>query len=147
IAALGRSLGVHLVLATQRPSGVVSADVRANVNLRIALRVRDASDSYDVLDSPAGADLPEGVPGRALIRTGVDEPRTVQVASSSTSPTRAPGADRQQISTLPVPDLWGQDVHRARTETGPFDGPSALACLTEAAATAAQLVGAEPPPS
>ena len=62
IAALGRSLGVHLVLATQRPGGVVSADVRANVNLRIALRVRDASDSYDVIDSPAAADPPG--PGR-----------------------------------------------------------------------------------
>ncbi|WP_134773781.1 FtsK/SpoIIIE domain-containing protein [Ornithinimicrobium flavum] len=50
LAAVGRSLGVHLILATQRPAGVVSADLRANVNLRIALRVRDVADSHDVLD-------------------------------------------------------------------------------------------------
>ena len=42
IAQRGRSLGIHLILATQRPSGVVSADIRANTNLRIALRVTDA---------------------------------------------------------------------------------------------------------
>ena len=45
IAQRGRSLGIHLMLATQRPSGVVSADIRANTNLRIALRVTDDSDS------------------------------------------------------------------------------------------------------
>ena len=50
LAALGRSLGVHLVLATQRPSGAVSAEVQANVSLRIAFRVRDRADSVDVLD-------------------------------------------------------------------------------------------------
>ena len=52
VAALGRSLGVHVVLATQRPAGVVTADIKANVNLRIALRVRDRSDSDDVIDAP-----------------------------------------------------------------------------------------------
>ncbi|MBE9941505.1 FtsK/SpoIIIE domain-containing protein, partial [Cellulosimicrobium cellulans] len=51
VAAQGRSLGVHLVLATQRPAGAVSADVRANVTLRIALRVVDVADSRDVVDS------------------------------------------------------------------------------------------------
>ena len=44
IAQRGRSLGIHLILATQRPSGVVSADIRANTNLRIALRVTDAAE-------------------------------------------------------------------------------------------------------
>jgi S-DNA-T family DNA segregation ATPase FtsK/SpoIIIE len=43
IAQRGRSLGIHLILATQRPSGVVSADIRANTNQRIALRVTDAA--------------------------------------------------------------------------------------------------------
>ena len=45
IAQRGRSLGIHLVLATQRPAGVVTADIRANTNLRIALRVTDANES------------------------------------------------------------------------------------------------------
>ena len=50
LAAQGRALGVHLVLATQRPAGAIGADLRANVSLRIALRVADAADSTDVLD-------------------------------------------------------------------------------------------------
>ncbi|HET8987482.1 MAG TPA: FtsK/SpoIIIE domain-containing protein, partial [Humibacillus sp.] len=45
IAATGRSLGVHLVLATQRPAGIITGDMRANVSLRICLRVRDRADS------------------------------------------------------------------------------------------------------
>ena len=52
IARRGRSLGVHLILATQRPAGVVSADIRANTNLRIALRVTSADESADVIDAP-----------------------------------------------------------------------------------------------
>ncbi len=66
IASLGRSLGVHLVLATQRPAGVVSADIAANVNLRIALRVRDRVDSEAIVGTPHAAVLPAGSPGRAI---------------------------------------------------------------------------------
>ena len=55
LAALGRSLGLHLVLATQRPAGIVSADMRANLALRIALRVRDAVDSLDIVESEQAA--------------------------------------------------------------------------------------------
>ena len=43
VARRGRSLGVHLILATQRPAGVVSAEIKSNTNLRIALRVTDAA--------------------------------------------------------------------------------------------------------
>ena len=70
VAALGRSLGIHLVLATQRPAGVVTADIKANVNLRIALRMRDRTDSEDVVDSPAAASLDPSAPGRAYARVG-----------------------------------------------------------------------------
>ena len=68
IAQRGRSLGVHLVLATQRPGGVVSADIRANTSLRIALRVTDASESTDVVDVRDAADIaprPAGTGGAA----------------------------------------------------------------------------------
>ena len=70
IAQRGRSLGVHLVLATQRPSGVVSPEIRANTDLRLALRVTDAAESVDVLDAPDAAGIPRSAPGRALARTG-----------------------------------------------------------------------------
>jgi DNA segregation ATPase FtsK/SpoIIIE, S-DNA-T family len=52
IAQRGRSLGVHLVLATQRPAGVLSADIKANIGLRISLRVTDAAESVDVIGEP-----------------------------------------------------------------------------------------------
>jgi S-DNA-T family DNA segregation ATPase FtsK/SpoIIIE len=70
IAQRGRSLGLHLILATQRPSGVVSADIRANANLRIALRVTDAGESVDVLDAPDAASIAKATPGRAYVRLG-----------------------------------------------------------------------------
>lgn len=81
VAQRGRSLGVHLILATQRPHGVISDDIRANTNLRIALRLPDAADARDVVgvDDPAG--LPRSVPGRAVLRMGPGELVTFQAAS------------------------------------------------------------------
>ena len=70
IAQRGRSLGIHLILATQRPSGVVSPEIRANTNLRIALRVTDASESTDVIDAPDAARISKSTPGRAYVRLG-----------------------------------------------------------------------------
>ena len=70
IARRGRSLGVHLVLATQRPAGVVSAEIKSNTNLRIALRVTDEGDSQDVVESGASAHIPPSIPGRAYARLG-----------------------------------------------------------------------------
>jgi len=70
IAQRGRSLGIHLILATQRPSGVVSQDIRANTNLRIALRVTDTAESADVIEAPEAAFISKSTPGRAYVRLG-----------------------------------------------------------------------------
>ncbi|MGV9311641.1 FtsK/SpoIIIE domain-containing protein [Streptomyces sp. NPDC003691] len=70
IAQRGRSLGIHLVLATQRPSGAVTSDIRANTNLRIALRTTDAGESRDIVDAPDAATLSPRTPGRAYARLG-----------------------------------------------------------------------------
>lgn len=70
IAQRGRSLGIHLILATQRPSGVVSPEIRANTNLRVALRVTDTSESADVIDAPDAARIAKATPGRAYVRLG-----------------------------------------------------------------------------
>ncbi|MGC0422006.1 FtsK/SpoIIIE domain-containing protein [Embleya sp. AB8] len=70
IAQRGRSLGIHLVLATQRPAGVVTGDIRANTNLRIALRVTDSGESQDIIDTAEAVHISASTPGRALIRTG-----------------------------------------------------------------------------
>jgi S-DNA-T family DNA segregation ATPase FtsK/SpoIIIE len=70
LAQRGRSLGINLVLATQRPTGVVSADIRANTALRIALRVTDPAESTDVIDAPDAAGISTSTPGRAFVRLG-----------------------------------------------------------------------------
>jgi S-DNA-T family DNA segregation ATPase FtsK/SpoIIIE len=70
IAQRGRSLGIHLILATQRPTGAVSADIRANTNLRIALRMTDASESADVIEAPEAAHISPSTPGRGYVRLG-----------------------------------------------------------------------------
>ncbi len=72
IAQRGRSLGIHLILATQRPGGVVSPEIRANTNLRIALRVTDGSESTDVIDAPDAGNISKGTPGRAYVRLGAN---------------------------------------------------------------------------
>jgi S-DNA-T family DNA segregation ATPase FtsK/SpoIIIE len=86
IAQRGRSLGVHLILATQRPGGVVSPEIRANCTLRICLRTTDESESRDVLGGPEAAFLPVDQPGRAYLRAGSGEPTEFQVARVATPP-------------------------------------------------------------
>ena len=70
VAQRGRSLGLHLILATQRPTGVIKDNLRANTNLRIALRMADESDSIDVIGSADAAFFAADIPGRALARSG-----------------------------------------------------------------------------
>ena len=88
LAALGRSLGVHLVLATQRPSGALGAEVQANVSLRIAFRMRDRADSVDVLDDGAAASIQPGTPGRALARGADGSLVSFQAATVAAPPSR-----------------------------------------------------------
>jgi S-DNA-T family DNA segregation ATPase FtsK/SpoIIIE len=80
IAQRGRSLGVHMLLATQRPSGAVNENIRANTNLRVCLRVQTPQDSTDVIDSAAAAKIPRNQPGRAQVRLGPSELIPVQTA-------------------------------------------------------------------
>ncbi len=80
IGMRGRSLGVHVILATQRPGGVVTADLRANLNLRICLRVTSTAESLDVIDTPDASRIPVRRPGRAYVRTGHGELTAFQAA-------------------------------------------------------------------
>ena len=80
VAQRGRTLGVHLILATQRPAGVVNDHIRTNTNLRIALRVQDAADSIDVIGGRAAAEISRHRPGRAYFRLGPDEVVPIQSA-------------------------------------------------------------------
>lgn len=80
IAARGRSLGVHLILCTQRPGGVVRDSVLANADLRVSLRVNNSSDSTAVVGSGDAALIPATARGRALVRVGGEITTLVQFA-------------------------------------------------------------------
>ncbi|MET9479342.1 FtsK/SpoIIIE domain-containing protein [Streptomyces sp. NPDC006638] len=80
LAQRGRSLGIHLILATQRPAGVVTGDIRANTNLRIALRVTDQTESHDVVDTKEAVDISPRTPGRAVVKRGPRSAEPFQTA-------------------------------------------------------------------
>lgn len=79
LAARGRSLGLHLILCTQRPAGVIRDAVLANTTLRLSLRVTDRADSLAMLGSDAAARLPAEPRGRGIV-LGDGSTRTVQLA-------------------------------------------------------------------
>ncbi|MFJ8947694.1 FtsK/SpoIIIE domain-containing protein [Streptomyces sp. NPDC102395] len=140
IARRGRSLGVHLILATQRPAGVVSADIRANTNLRIALRVTDAAESSDVIDAPDAGAISKSTPGRAYVRSGAQSLVAVQSARIGG---RRPsiGADRPKVTAHPV--VWssfGRPV--PRTVESEDDGTlvTDLSVLVDAIRAGAELM-------
>jgi DNA segregation ATPase FtsK/SpoIIIE, S-DNA-T family len=145
IAQRGRSLGVHLILATQRPAGVVSADIRANTNLRIALRVTDPAESQDVIDVADAALIARSTPGRCYVRSGASAPAAVQSAriggrrpGTGSSLTQAP-----RVVPVPWPAL-GRPLPAADTGAGARndDMVTDLSVLVDAIAGAAQRSGA-----
>ena len=146
IAQRGRSLGVHLVLATQRPAGVVSADIRANTNLRIALRVTDAAESLDVIDVPDAARIARSTPGRCYVRSGASAPAAVQSARIGG---RRPGTGRAQpAAALAVPVPWPalgrpapSGAPGAAAAQGHDDMETDLSALVDAIAGAAKRLG------
>ena len=131
IAQRGRSLGVHLLLATQRPAGVVTDDIRANTNLRLALRLHDRTDALDVVGDELPATFPRGLPGRAALRLGPDELVVFQTASC-TGPIRPP--DTRLTVDRPIDG-----------STGCPDAPTELEVLVDAIALAADIAGIHPP--
>ncbi|MBU4214567.1 MAG: hypothetical protein KJ792_07925 [Actinobacteria bacterium] len=88
LAAQGRALGVHLVLATQRPAGAVGPDLRANVAARLCLRVADPADGVDLIGSDRPAHIDRRTPGRALLQIASGAPVPVQVARAIVRPAR-----------------------------------------------------------
>ncbi|MCO5969323.1 FtsK/SpoIIIE domain-containing protein [Actinoallomurus sp. WRP6H-15] len=143
----GRSLGVHLLLATQRPAGVVTADIRANTNLRIALRVTAPEESTDIIDDPSAARISKATPGRCYVRSGAAAPHAVQSARIGG---RRPGAlTATPAEVLPLP--W-QGLGRPLPVVAPADDETAtitdLKALVAAIRDAADRAGLDdqPPP-
>ncbi len=129
VAQRGRSLGVHLILATQRPTGVVSSSITANTNLRIALRVQDATDSTDVVDRPDAAGIPRDLPGRAYVRLGhhdvigIQTPLATGHAAKEGGPVRIRGLVDGVVASDPAADA---------ELAGPNDLDRLVAAISEA---------------
>ena len=116
IARRGRSLGIHLVLATQRPAGVVDDAVRANTDIRIALRLQDRADALDVIGDDRAAQLDRRRPGRAMVRLGGDEPIEFQTAVTVGVP-EAECAERMASRGVPTPHRpWADPLPELVTE-------------------------------
>lgn len=71
IARVGRSLGVHLILATQKPSGVVDDQIWSNSRFKLALKVADRGDSMEMLRTADAAEITQT--GRAYLQVGNNE--------------------------------------------------------------------------
>jgi S-DNA-T family DNA segregation ATPase FtsK/SpoIIIE len=118
VAAQGRSLGVHLLLATQRPGGAVGPDLRANLAVRMCLRVTDAADSLDVLDLPDAARIPSALAGRALLRRGPGPLEPVQVALADAWPSARVAPVRRLGSPASASVHAARGTPRAATAPG-----------------------------
>lgn len=129
IAARGRSLGVHLILCTQRPAGVVRDSILANCALRVSLRVHNPADSVAVVGTDAAALLPARPLGRAVISRGGQAPELLQVARSDSSDVDAVavatvGARTPRAPWLP-PLAASIPLPTTSTSRGPGGSPSA----------------------
>lgn len=71
IARIGRSLGVHLILATQKPSGVVNDQIWSNSKFKVCLKVQSRSDSMEMIKRPEAASIKEA--GRFYLQVGYDD--------------------------------------------------------------------------
>ena len=102
VAQVGRSLGVHLILATQRPAGNVDENILSNTRFRLCLRVQDKQNSMEVLHRPDAAAL-TGV-GRGYLQVGSDEVFTLFQSGWSGAPAAqtAPLAKRIDTTGRPV---------------------------------------------
>lgn len=70
-ARIGRSLGIHLILATQKPSGVVDDQIWTNSRFKLALKVQNEADSKEIIKTPDAASITQ--PGRAYLQVGNNE--------------------------------------------------------------------------
>lgn len=141
IAQRGRSLGIHLILATQRPSGVISPEIRANTNLRVALRMTDKGESKDVIDAPEAAEIAKSQPGRAYARLGhasVIPFQSARVGGRRLSLSDVGQVEEPYIARVPVADLGALPPSRPqvkRREDVETDLAALVATLREAART------------
>ena len=119
-ARIGRSLGVHLILATQKPSGVVNDQIWSNTRFRVCLKVADRQDSKEMLKRDDAASIT--LPGRGFVQVGNDEIfKQIQSGYSGEKydADNAVGDDGLSVVCL---DLQGNELYRINNDKGKNDG-------------------------
>lgn len=101
-ARIGRSLGVHLILATQKPSGQVNEQIWSNSRFKLCLKVQSQEDSNEVLKSPLAAEIKE--PGRAYLQVGNNEIFELFQSAYSGAPERVDDSNVKEFSIFNITD-------------------------------------------
>lgn len=130
IAQRGRSLGIHLMLATQRPSGSVNDNIKANTNLRISLRMLDGAESSAVIGVADAAAIPAPLKGRGFAKMGPGELVAFQSAWSGAPLLAESGTPPVVVSPFGV-------AAESAMKTQPVQAPSAKALTGDMPAGAA----------
>ena len=146
VAQRGRSLGIHLIVATQRPAGVIKDNLRANTNLRIALRMADENDSTDVIGTPVAATFDHDVPGRGVAKSGPGRLTTFQsaYAGGHTSEEAEPASVLVQRLKFGADERWARPQHEDDAGTKDL-GPSDQVRLVDTMIDAADLAAVPKP--
>ena len=105
-ARIGRSLGVHLILATQKPSGVVDDQIWSNSKFKLCLKVQNKEDSNEVIKRPLAAEIKE--PGRAYLQVGNNEIFELFQSAYSGAPAETDEVDNKREFTLNTVSLSGK---------------------------------------
>lgn len=138
IAQRGRSLGIHLVLATQRPSGSVNENISGNTNLRISLRMVDRAESTAVIDSPEAADIPVPLRGRGFVRLGPRDLIAFQSAFGGAPFTTTGGRQPILVAPFDRPDDTPRPVATAPSGGSPAAAATQLDVVLDAIVEASE---------
>ena len=146
IARIGRSLGVHLILATQKPDGVVNDQILSNIRFKVCLKVQSRSDSQSMIGVPDAAGLP--CAGRFYYQVGFNELFELGQSGWSGAPYREKPR-YEPPRDLAVELLSEQGVRLASAAPRPAGADSGLvqaAAVLRAIGAAARAAGLEPQP-
>lgn len=114
-ARIGRSLGIHLILATQKPSGVVDDQIWSNSKFRVCLKVQEKADSNEMIKRPDAADLTNT--GRFYLQVGHNE--LFELGQSSWSGALYYPADKVEKNydnSIVIIDKMGRKIKQAKLE-------------------------------
>lgn len=129
-ARIGRTLGVHLILATQKPAGVVDSQIWSNSKFKLCLKVQSKDDSNEVLKTPLAAEIVE--PGRAYFQVGNNE--IFELFQSAYSGAKVPDANAStKIFSINELNTWGKrtEVYSNKKKSNSSEAKDQLQAIVE----------------